>query len=86
LSDRIAWLFEVLNMPEETRVKRTLLSDELKQFRYINGGLFTDRLPPELLSAHKELDRAVMKLYGFAKDAPEPAIVAALMERYQRFV
>ena len=40
-------------------------------------------MPPGLLTAHKELDRAVMKLYGFAKDAPEPAIVAALMERYQ---
>jgi len=41
-------------------------------------------MPPELLKAHKELDRAVMKLYGFPKDAAEPAIVAALMERYQK--
>ena len=40
-------------------------------------------MPPNLLSAHRELDRAVMKLYGFSKDATEPAIVAALMERYQ---
>lgn len=40
LSERIAKLFEILNMPEDTRAKRTLLSDELKQFRYINGGLF----------------------------------------------
>ena len=43
LSDRIARLFEVLNMPPEVRDKKTLLSDELKQFRYINGGLFSDR-------------------------------------------
>jgi len=40
-------------------------------------------MPPELLKTHQNLDRAVMKLYGFTKDATEPAIVAALMERYQ---
>jgi len=42
-------------------------------------------MPPNLLNAHRELDRAVMKLYGFSKDITEPAIVAALMERYQGF-
>jgi len=39
-------------------------------------------MPPELLKAHRELDKAVMKLYNFAKDATEAEIVAALMERY----
>jgi hypothetical protein len=45
LSARIARLFEILNMPDETRAKRTLLSPELLQFRYINGGLFASLLP-----------------------------------------
>jgi len=45
LSERIAKLFEILNLPEETRARRTLIADELKQFRYINGGLFAERLP-----------------------------------------
>ena len=37
-----------------------------------------------LLQAHRELDRAVMKLYGFSvKDMDEATCVAALMERYQ---
>jgi len=37
-----------------------------------------------LLNAHRELDRAVMKLYGFpVKDFTEVDCVAALMERYQ---
>jgi len=37
-----------------------------------------------LLNAHRELDRAVMKLYGFpVKDFSEADCVAALMERYQ---
>ncbi len=33
-------------IPDDVRAKRTLLSAEIKQFRYINGGLFEDRLPP----------------------------------------
>jgi hypothetical protein len=40
-------------------------------------------MPPILLKAHKALDRAVMKLYGFDKDADEAAIVAGLMEMYR---
>ena len=40
-------------------------------------------MPKELLKAHQSLDRAVMKLYGFAKDTTETDIVAALMARYQ---
>jgi len=43
-------------------------------------------MPPELLKAHQNLDRAVMKLYGFPKDAVESVIVAALMERYQELI
>ena len=41
-------------------------------------------MPPELLKAHQSLDRAIMKLYRFKTDMSEPAIVAALMERYQK--
>jgi hypothetical protein len=38
-----------------------------------------------LLNAHRELDRAVMKLYGFpVKDFTETDCVAALMEMYQK--
>ena len=40
-------------------------------------------MPQELLKAHRNLDDAVMKLYGFGKDATEPKIVADLMKRYQ---
>ena len=40
-------------------------------------------MPSGLRKAHQALDRAVMKLYGFARDLPEPAIVAALMERHK---
>jgi len=38
-----------------------------------------------LLNAHRELDRAVMKLYGFSvKETDEAACVAALMEMYRK--
>jgi hypothetical protein len=44
-------------------------------------------MPPELLKAHRELDRAVMKLYGFSvKDTTEADCVAALMGRYRVLV
>ncbi|MDR0499531.1 MAG: N-6 DNA methylase, partial [Holophagales bacterium] len=39
-------------------------------------------MPPNLLKAHKALDKAVMKLYGFPKDMSEPDMVARLMEMY----
>jgi len=42
-------------------------------------------MPPDLLKAHRALDTAVMKLYGFPvkKDFTEAHCVAALMEMYQ---
>jgi len=40
-----------------------------------------------LLNAHRKLDSAVMKLYGFpVKDFSEADCVAALMERYQQLI
>ena len=43
-------------------------------------------MPPELRKAHQANDKAVMKLYGYKPDMPEPAIVADLMKRYQILV
>jgi hypothetical protein len=41
-------------------------------------------MPPELLKAHQNLDRDVIKLYSFPKDISEADIVAKLMEKYQQ--
>jgi len=43
-------------------------------------------MPPDLLKAHRALDSAVQKLYGFpvSKDFTEAHCVAALMGRYQK--
>jgi len=43
-------------------------------------------MPPDLLKAHRELDKAVMKLYGFGKNITESDIVAKLMEMYRGLV
>ena len=43
-------------------------------------------MPPDLRNAHKDLDKAVMELYGYAPDLSESEIVADLMVRYQRLV
>ena len=41
-------------------------------------------MPLELLKAHQQLDRAVMKLYGFPANFTEADIVAQLMELYEK--
>jgi hypothetical protein len=43
-------------------------------------------MPPELLKAHKTLDKTVMQAYGFSPKASEAEMVAALMERYQALI
>ena len=40
-------------------------------------------MPPELLKAHRENDKAVMQVYGFPKDFSESDIVAALFKLYK---
>ena len=44
LAGHLAQLFEVLNTPEERRFKN--LDESLKEFPYVNGKLFEERLPP----------------------------------------
>lgn len=40
-------------------------------------------MPKELLQAHKENDKAVMKAYGFKPSMTEPEIVAELFKLYE---
>lgn len=43
-------------------------------------------MPPVLLEAHQNLDRGVMRLYGFSARMTDSAIVAKLFELYQNIV
>lgn len=78
LSDRIARLFEILNMPEDIRAKKTLLTDEMKQFRYINGGLFSDRLLPADFNA--KMRQVLIDCICFDWNKISPAIFGAMFQ------
>ncbi len=43
-------------------------------------------MPPELLKAHRENDRAVMAAYGFPASLPEPEIVSRLFTLYSELI
>ena len=45
LADRISRLFEVLDTSPDIRDSKTLLSEDLKIFKYINGKLFNEIIP-----------------------------------------
>jgi hypothetical protein len=78
LSHRIGDLFEMLNMPNEARTKRPLLSDQLKKFRYINGSLFADRLPPADFNA--KMRKTLLDCINFNWERISPAIFGALFQ------
>jgi len=78
LSNRISNLFEVLNMPDDLRAKRTLLSDELKAFRYINGALFEERLPPADFDAKTR--KILLECREFDWSEISPAIFGAMFQ------
>ena len=65
-------------MPEEVRVKRTLLSDELKQFRYINGRLFKDLLPSAEFDA--KMRQTLIDCLNFDWNKISPAIFGAMFQ------
>jgi type I restriction-modification system DNA methylase subunit len=78
LSTRMVRLFEILNMPEETRAKRPLLSAEIKQFRYINGGLFADMLP--LADFDGKMRQTLLDCCNFDWNKISPAIFGAMFQ------
>jgi len=86
LSERIARLFDVLNMPDEVRAKRTLLGEALKQFRYINGGLFEKTLPAPEFDAR--MRKTLLDCVNFNWSKISPAIFGAMfqgvMDKQQR--
>ena len=78
LSDRIARLFEILNVPDEVRAKRTLLSAEIKQFRYINGNLFKDSLP--FADFDEKMRATLLDCCRFDWNKISPAIFGAMFQ------
>lgn len=78
LSERIGKLFEILNISEKTREKRTLLSEELRQFRYINGGLFKELLPSA--EFNEKMRKILLDCCNFDWSKISPAIFGAMFQ------
>ncbi len=78
LSDRLAKLFEILDMPPEIRAKRKLLAADLLQFAYVDGGLFKERLDsPEF---NKKMRQTLIDCCKFDWSKISPAIFGSMFQ------
>lgn len=78
-SDTGPWLsnlFDVLNTPEDRR--QHALDEDLKQFSYINGDLFAERLPIPAFDA--TMRERFLEACNFSWDAISPAIFGSLFQ------
>ena len=78
LSFRIFNLFDVLNTPENVRAKRTHLIDLYNQFKYINGPLFKEPLPPADFDA--KMRGILLDCINFDWADISPAIFGAMFQ------
>lgn len=78
LDSRLDKLFEVLNMSQEVRAQKTLLTPELLQFCYVNGGLFADRLPRADFDA--KMRQTLIDACRFDWKKISPAIFGAMFQ------
>lgn len=76
LGSQLSAIFQVLNTPEEKR--QAALSEELREFPYVNGSLFLDLLPS--LFSDKEMRREILKAAGFNWGAVSPAIFGSMFQ------
>jgi hypothetical protein len=72
----LAQLFDVLNTRDEKRL--TTLDDDLKQFPYVNGDLFAERLALPAFDAN--MRTLLLDACAFSWEAVSPAIFGALFQ------
>ena len=76
LGSRLMHLFQVLNTPEDRRVKT--LDEDLDRFPYVNGELFRDTLP--IPSFDSEMREKLIDACNFDWSAISPAIFGSLFQ------
>ncbi len=76
LSERLMMLFSILDTPPENRM--TNLSEELKRFRYIDGNLFSESLPPASFDA--KMRSILLDCCDFDWTQISPAIFGAMFQ------
>ncbi len=76
LAMRMMMLFNILDTPSEKRMKN--LSTELNRFRYINGNLFTETLPPAVFDG--KMRELLIECCEFDWSKISPAIFGAMFQ------
>lgn len=76
LGPHLAQLFEVLNTPEDKRQKN--LDEDLAGLRYVNGGLFEERLP--FANFNRDMRNALLACTRFDWSCISPAIFGSLFQ------
>ena len=76
LGPQLAMLFEILNTPEDKRSKT--LDEDLRQFQYINGDLFAERLG--MPSFNSAMRKRLLEACAFDWSNISPAIFGALFQ------
>lgn len=76
LAMRMMMLFNILDTPLEKRMKN--LSTELNRFRYINGNLFTEKLPPAIFD--EKMRELLIECCEFDWSKISPAIFGAMFQ------
>lgn len=76
LAMRIMMLFNILDTPLEKRMKN--LSPELNRFRYINGNLFSEILPPAIFN--EKMRDLLIECCDFDWSKISPAIFGAMFQ------
>lgn len=76
LGSQVAYLFQIVNTPPESRP--TNLSDELRDFTYINGDLFAETLP--IATCDEEVREALLEACSFDWAAISPAIFGSMFQ------
>jgi len=76
LSARLMELFSILDTPQERRM--STLSDELKRFRYIDGSVFSDFLPPAAFDT--KMRQTLIDCCDFDWSYISPAIFGAMFQ------
>jgi hypothetical protein len=78
LSFRIGKLFEILNLSDEQRHKRDLLTPELLKFRYVDGSLFQELL--ETAEFNQNMYQTLLYCTKFDWNTISPAIFGAMFQ------
>jgi len=78
LSFHIFQLFEILNTPDDVRAKRPHLKALYDNFRYINGTLFENPLPPA--EFNQKMRSLLMDCIDFDWSSISPAIFGAMFQ------